>query len=94
MQDIFATETAYLADVILPASRIPRRDGQLPQHRPSRPDRPAGGDPPGDACQDMWIIERMARRLGAPWHYWRAETARASRRPTSRWRQVFDECET
>ena len=43
VQDIFLTETAYLADVILPASRLPREDRHLHQHRP-----PGAAGPPGD----------------------------------------------
>ena len=42
VQDIFLTETAYLADVVLPATRLPREDRQLHQHRPPGADRPAG----------------------------------------------------
>ena len=43
VQDIFLTETAYLADVILPAERLPREDRHLHQHRP-----PGAAGPPGD----------------------------------------------
>ncbi len=34
VQDIFLTETAYLADVVLPATAFPEKDGTLHQHRP------------------------------------------------------------
>ena len=42
VQDIFLTETAYLADVILPASAFPEKYRQLHQHRPHGADRPPG----------------------------------------------------
>jgi formate dehydrogenase major subunit len=73
VQDIFATETAVLADVILPASAQPEKWGSYTNtDRLIQIGRPAL-TPPGQAMQDIWIIEQMARRLGAPWHYWRAE---------------------
>ena len=73
VQDIFVTETAVLADVILPASAQPEKWGSYTNtDRLIQLGRPAL-TPPGEAMQDIWIIEQMARRLGAPWHYWRAE---------------------
>jgi formate dehydrogenase major subunit len=73
VQDIFATETAMLADVILPASAQPEKWGSFTNtDRLIQVGRPALA-PPGDAMQDIWIIEQMARRLGAAWNYWRAE---------------------
>jgi anaerobic selenocysteine-containing dehydrogenase len=42
VQDIFLTETAYLADVILPASAFPEKTGTFTQHRPPRPARTPG----------------------------------------------------
>jgi len=73
VQDIFATETALLADVILPASAQPEKWGSYTNtDRLIQLGRPAL-DPPADARQDLWIIEQMARRLGANWNYWRAE---------------------
>ncbi len=47
VQDIFLTETAYLADVILPASAFPGEDRHVHQHRPPGPARPAGADAAG-----------------------------------------------
>jgi formate dehydrogenase major subunit len=73
VQDIFATETAILADVILPASAQPEKWGTYTNtDRLIQIGRPAL-DPPGQAMQDLWIIEQLARRLGAGWNYWRAE---------------------
>ena len=67
VQDIFATETAVLADVILPASAQPEKWGTYTNtDRLIQVGRPALA-PPGDAKQDLWIIEQVARRLGAAW---------------------------
>ncbi|HMO45097.1 MAG TPA: formate dehydrogenase subunit alpha [Rubrivivax sp.] len=69
VQDIFLTETAYLADVILPASAFPEKTGSFTNtDRMVQMGRQAVA-PPGDARQDLWIIQQMAQRLGLPWHY-------------------------
>jgi formate dehydrogenase major subunit len=73
VQDIFATETAMLADVILPASAQPEKWGTYTNtDRLIQVGRPAVA-PPGRAMQDLWAIEQLARRLGADWNYWQAE---------------------
>ncbi len=69
VQDIFLTETAYLADVILPASAFPEKTGTFTNtDRLVQMGRQALA-PPGEARQDLWIIEQMASRLGLDWHY-------------------------
>jgi len=69
VQDIFLTETAYLADVILPASAFPEKTGTFTNtDRLVQLGRQAIA-PPGDAKQDLWIIQQMANRLGLPWNY-------------------------
>jgi formate dehydrogenase major subunit len=69
VQDIFLTETAYLADVILPASAFPEKTGTFTNtDRLVQLGRQAI-DPPGDARQDLWIIQQMAQQLGLPWDY-------------------------
>lgn len=69
VQDIFLTETAYLADVILPASGFPEKTGSFTNtDRLVQLGRQAI-DPPGAAKQDLWIIGQMANRLGLPWQY-------------------------
>jgi formate dehydrogenase major subunit len=69
VQDIFLTETAYLADVILPASAFPEKTGTFTNtDRLVQLGRQAI-DPPGEARQDLDIIIEMARRLGLDWHY-------------------------
>ncbi len=70
VQDIFATETAILADVILPASAQPEKWGSYTNtDRLIQVGRPAVA-PPGQARQDLWILEQIGRRLGTPWRYW------------------------
>jgi formate dehydrogenase major subunit len=69
VQDIFLTETAYLADVVLPASAFPEKSGTFTNtDRLVQMGRPAI-DPPGDAKQDLWIIQELARRMGLEWNY-------------------------
>jgi len=66
VQDIFLTETAWLADVVLPASAWLEKEGSV-----SNTDRTVQRGrqvlpPPGDARADLWIIQRLAERLGRP----------------------------
>ena len=69
VQDIFLTETAYLADVILPASAFPEKDGSFTNtDRLVQMGRKAI-DPPGQAKQDLWIIQQIAKRMGLDWNY-------------------------
>jgi len=69
VQDIFLTETAYLADVILPASSFPEKTGSFTNtDRLVQLGRQAI-DPPGDAKPDLWIIQKMAQQLGLEWDY-------------------------
>jgi formate dehydrogenase major subunit len=69
VQEIFPTETAAYADVILPASAFPEKTGTF-----TNTDRRVqlGRQvlpPPGDARHDLWIIQELARRLGLDWDY-------------------------
>ncbi len=69
VQDIFLTETAYLADVVLPASAFPEKTGSFTNtDRLVQMGRQAI-NPPGDARQDLWIIQQIAGRLGLDWQY-------------------------
>ena len=65
VQDIFMTETAWLADVVLPASAWPEKTGTV-----SNTDRMVqmgrrALNPPGEARPDLWIIQQLAQRMGA-----------------------------
>ncbi|MEE9159258.1 MAG: formate dehydrogenase subunit alpha [Gammaproteobacteria bacterium] len=69
VQDIFFTETCSFADVILPASAFPEKTGTI-----TNTDRRVQLgrkvlEPPGDARQDLWIIQEIATRIGLDWHY-------------------------
>jgi formate dehydrogenase major subunit len=69
VQDIFMTETAWLADVVLPATAWPEKTGTV-----SNTDRMVqlgkrAVNPPGEAKPDLWIIQQIARRMGLPWDY-------------------------
>jgi formate dehydrogenase major subunit len=69
VQDIFMTETAWLADVILPASAWPEKTGTV-----SNTDRMVqlGRQAlplPGNAKHDLWIIQQLAKCLGLNWNY-------------------------
>jgi formate dehydrogenase major subunit len=69
VQDIFLTETAYLADVVLPASAWPEKTGTVTNtDRMVQLGRKAL-EPPGEAREDFWIIVQLARRLGLDWKY-------------------------
>ena len=69
VQDIFLTETAYLADVVLPATAWPEKDGTVTNtDRMVQLGRKAL-QPPGEAREDLWIIIELAKRLGLPWSY-------------------------
>jgi formate dehydrogenase major subunit len=64
VQDIFLTETAYLADVILPATAFSEKTGTFTNtDRLVQMGRQAI-DPPGQAKPDLWIIQQLARSSG------------------------------
>ncbi|HFB98377.1 MAG TPA: formate dehydrogenase subunit alpha, partial [Bryobacterales bacterium] len=68
VQDIFPTETAMFADVILPAAAWPEKRGTVTNsNRQIQMGRPAV-PPPGEARPDWWIICEIARRLGLEWN--------------------------
>lgn len=78
VQDIFLTETANYADVILPAAAWPEKTGTVTNtNRQVQMGRPAVA-PPGNAREDWWISVELAKRLGLDWTY-------------SHPREVFDE---
>ncbi|MDD9716125.1 formate dehydrogenase subunit alpha [Dinoroseobacter sp. PD6] len=69
VQDIFLTETANYADVILPASAFPEKTGTVTNtNRQVQMGRKAV-DAPGEAREDWRIIVDMANRLGLDWDY-------------------------
>jgi formate dehydrogenase major subunit len=69
VQDIFLTETAYFADVVLPASAWPEKTGTVTNTDRMVQLGKRALDMPGDARQDLWIIQQLANRLGCGWNY-------------------------
>jgi formate dehydrogenase major subunit len=69
VQDIFLTETAGFADVILPASAFPEKTGTYTNTGRRVQRGRQAITPPGEARQDWWIIQEIARRLGLEWTY-------------------------
>jgi formate dehydrogenase major subunit len=69
VQDIFLTETAMMADVILPSSAWPEKSGTVTntnrQVQMGRKALPL----PGDTRDDLWILVELAKRLGLNWTY-------------------------
>ena len=69
VQDLFLTETAVYADVVLPASAWPEKDGTVTntnrQVQMGRQALPL----PGDAGRIWWITIEIANRMGCGWTY-------------------------
>jgi len=69
VQDLFLTETAMFADVILPASAFPEKTGSFTNTdrriQLGRQALPL----PGQTRQDLDIIQAVATRLGLEWNY-------------------------
>ena len=69
VQDLFLTETAFHADVILPASAWPEKNGTVTNSNRQIQMGRIALELPGDARQDWWIIQELANRLGLDWQY-------------------------
>ncbi|MDO8769328.1 MAG: molybdopterin-dependent oxidoreductase [Burkholderiaceae bacterium] len=81
VQDIFMTETAWLADVVLPATAWPEKTGTV-----SNTDRMVqmgkqAITPPGAAKPDLWIIQEIALRMGVNWRHASAGPTQAGAAP-------------
>ena len=69
VQDIFLTETANYADVILPSSAWYEKTGTVTNTNRQVQMGRAVAPPPGDAREDWWIEVELAKRLGLNWTY-------------------------
>jgi formate dehydrogenase major subunit len=69
VQDIFLTETANYADVILPSSAWYEKTGTVTNTNRQVQMGRAVTPPPGDAREDWWIEVELAKRLGLDWTY-------------------------
>ncbi len=69
VQDIFLTETAWHADVVLPSSAHAEKWGTFTNtNRQVQIGRPVV-TPPGEVRQDWELIQDLAQRVGLSWHY-------------------------
>ncbi len=74
VQDIFLTATAELADVVLPAAASWAESEGTVTNSERRVQRVRKAlEPPGEARDDLWIIDELARRMGADWGWKTAE---------------------
>ncbi|MCH8238923.1 MAG: formate dehydrogenase subunit alpha [Proteobacteria bacterium] len=69
VQDIFLTETAWHADVVLPAASHAEKWGSYTNtNRQVQIGRPVI-DPPAGVRQDWELVQDIARRIGLDWNY-------------------------
>ena len=69
VQDLFATETAQFADVILPAAAWSEKSGTVTNTNRQVQMGRAALAPPGEAKPDWWVVQEIARRFGLAWNY-------------------------
>jgi anaerobic selenocysteine-containing dehydrogenase len=69
VQDLFMTETAELADLVLPSACFAEKEGTFTntERRVQRIRKAA--TPPGEAREDWWIPCRIAKRMGFEMEY-------------------------
>lgn len=69
VQELFLSETARYAHLVLPAAGALEQDGTFTnaERRIQRVRRTV--PPPGEALADWEVVQRVAGALGAPWHY-------------------------
>jgi assimilatory nitrate reductase catalytic subunit len=78
--DFFLSETAELADVVLPGSVWCEDEGTTTNLEGRVIKINKAADPPGEARRDVWIITELAKRLGRQRYF-----------PFENTRQIFDE---
>ena len=69
VQDLFLSETAQLADVVLPAASSLEKEGTFTNTERRVQLLHKVIEPVGDAKPDWWIITNLARRFGKNWRY-------------------------
>ncbi|PKG74133.1 formate dehydrogenase subunit alpha [Shewanella sp. GutCb] len=69
VQDIFLTETAELADVVLPAAAFAEKLGHFTNTERRVQQLLPAVTPPGEAKNDWEIIQLIAKQMGEDWHY-------------------------
>ena len=73
VQDIFLTETAQLADVVLPAACWPEKEGTCTNTTRSVQLLRKASKAPGEAREDWRTFAELAKRFGLNWHFENAE---------------------
>ncbi len=69
VQDIFMTETAKLADVVLPAAMIGEKEGTVTNAARRIQFTEKAVNPPGEAKEDWKIVTELAKTMGINWNY-------------------------
>ncbi|MCD6171794.1 MAG: formate dehydrogenase subunit alpha [Thermoplasmata archaeon] len=69
VEDIFMTETAKLAHVVLPAAMIGEKRGVVTNAARRMQFTEKAVEPPGEAKPDWWIITKIANSMGMEWKY-------------------------
>ena len=69
VQDIFPTDTAFMADVILPAAAFAEKDGTFTNTERRVQRLRKALDPPGEAKPDWEIVSALADKMGYPFDY-------------------------
>ena len=69
VQDLFLTETACYADVVLPASAWPEKDGTVTNTNRQVQMGRAALPLPGETRLDWWITQEIGNRVGMNWNY-------------------------
>jgi formate dehydrogenase alpha subunit len=69
VQDIFLTETAKMADVVLPAASFAEKEGTFVNTERKVQRVRKAVEPPGEAKEDWKIISDLSRRMGYPMNF-------------------------
>lgn len=69
VQDIFLTETAQYADVVLPAFSFAEKTGHFTNTERRVQRLMPAVEAPGEAKADWWIIQQIANAMGGNWNY-------------------------
>jgi predicted molibdopterin-dependent oxidoreductase YjgC len=69
VQDLFLTETAKLADIVLPAASWAEKDGTFTNTSRAVQKIRKAVESPGEAKPDWFILTEMAKACGASWNF-------------------------
>jgi formate dehydrogenase (NADP+) alpha subunit len=73
VQDIFLTETAQYADVVLPAASFAEKEGTFTNTERRVQKVRQAVTPPGEAKADWIILQELAHKIGLSWSYGEVE---------------------